>query len=108
MSRYLLIASEDPTGRGDADRVYELAAQLRRPGNAVTLFLVQNAVLPVRASCPGSPLPALIEAEVEVLADEFSLRERGIGATELLAGVRAVPLDVVIDRLASGSKTLWA
>lgn len=40
------------------------------------------------------------EAGVEVLADEFSLRERGIAAGKLVAGVRAVPLDTVVDQLA--------
>ncbi len=42
-----------------------------------------------------------------MLADEFSLRERAISADELASGVRAAPLDVVIDRMADGAKTIW-
>jgi len=44
---------------------------------------------------------------VQVLADEFSLRERGITAGRLVEGVKAAPLDVVIDQLAEGRKALW-
>jgi intracellular sulfur oxidation DsrE/DsrF family protein len=73
----------------------------------VTLFLVQNGVL-ARARAPaGVALQALADAGVEVLADEFSLRERGIRAAGLLAGVKPAPLDVVLDRLAEGHKALW-
>jgi hypothetical protein len=42
-----------------------------------------------------------------VLADEFSLRERGIASPELRTGVRAAPLDVLIELLAGGGKALW-
>jgi intracellular sulfur oxidation DsrE/DsrF family protein len=107
MSRYLLILSEDSIERREAERLHELTAQLRRPGHEVTLFLVQNAVLPARATCRYPVLSPLIDSGVEVLADEFSLRERGIQVTELMSGVRAAPLDVVIERLASGCKVLW-
>jgi hypothetical protein len=107
MSRYLLILSEDMIERRETERLHELAAQLRRPGNEVTLFLVQNAVLPARATCRYPGLPPLIDAGVEVLADEFSLRERGIQVTELLSGIRVAPIELIIERLASGCKALW-
>jgi hypothetical protein len=48
-----------------------------------------------------------LEQRVEVLADEFSLRERGIPESRLTPGVRPAPLDVVIDRLADDWKALW-
>ena len=41
-----------------------------------------------------------------MLADEFSLRERGIGGG-LTEGVASAPLDTVVDQLADGAKTLW-
>lgn len=107
MSGYLLISSEDPLERGDARRFNALAAELRHLGHDVTLFLVQNAVLAARATCDKSQLPELLDASVEILADEFSLRERGIGITDLRAGVRAVPIDAVVEQLASGRKALW-
>ncbi len=107
MGGYLLIASEDPFERRDTDRCNELAVQLAQRGHEVTVFLVQNAVLCARATCSRSGLRALMNASVVVLADELALRERGIGKAQLLSGVRAAPLEVVIERLGAGWKTIW-
>lgn len=107
MAKYLLIESRDPFDSTDVANYYELASGLVKEGNEVTLFLVQNGVLPARKSTKSKPLSDLAEAGVTVLADEFSLRERGIGANRLTAGVKASPLDVVIDQLGDGAKTLW-
>jgi sulfur transfer complex TusBCD TusB component (DsrH family) len=106
MSAYVLIASEDPFER-DSGRLHTLALDLRRAGNEVTLFLVQNAVFAARAACAKTALPSLLDASVEVLADDFSLRERGIASLELRSGIRAAPLDVLVELIASGRKTLW-
>jgi predicted peroxiredoxin len=46
-------------------------------------------------------------AGVEILSDDFSLRERGIAVERLAAQVKATHLDVVIDRLAEGRTALW-
>jgi len=83
-----------------------LAAQLVGNGHKVTLFLVQNGVLPTRPCGQSRALGDLANTGVEVLADDFSLRERGIAA-QLTDGVLAAPLDVVIDHLADGSKAIW-
>ena len=106
-SHYLLVASRDPYTHVGTRRCYELASQLAGEGHRVTLFLVQNGVLPARKSAKSDPLSALAKAGVEVLADEFSLRERGIPSKNLASGVKAAPLDVVIDQLAEGRKALW-
>ena len=79
MNRYLLIESRDPFESVDATRWCELAAELKRAGHEVALFLVQNGVFPVRRE-PTRRDRARPEAGVEVFADEFSLRERGIEA----------------------------
>jgi sulfur relay (sulfurtransferase) complex TusBCD TusD component (DsrE family) len=107
MSSYLLIESRDPYSSGDLRGCAALARQLKLAGHEVALFLLQNGVLPVRdeARCPE--LRDAIGAHVEVLADEFSLRERGIDATHLVAGVRTAPISLVIERLAAGWKTIW-
>jgi sulfur relay (sulfurtransferase) complex TusBCD TusD component (DsrE family) len=105
MANYLIIESRDPFDSNDVANSYELAVGLAKEGNAVTLFLVQNGVLPARKSKHSSMLGEVAKAGVEVLADEFSLRERGM--SKLIDGVRSTPLDVVVDRLADGSKAIW-
>ncbi len=107
MSKYLLIESRDPFESNDVAHHYELAANLARDGNEVTVFLVQNGVLPARSKAVASGLADLAGAGVTVLADDFSLRERGIGENQLASGVRAAALDTVVDGMADGAKTLW-
>jgi predicted peroxiredoxin len=107
MARYLLIESRDPFESNDASYFYRLAAALARKQNEVTFFLVQNGVLPARAHAESAILDELRAAGVEILADDFSLRERGIRAERLAPLVKAAHLDAVIDRLAAGDTTLW-
>ena len=107
MSRYLLIESRDPYSSIDPRGYAALASQLKLAGHEVALFLVQNGVLPVRGDARCPELRDAIGAQVEVLADDFSLRERGIDATRLVPGVRSAPLALVVERLASGWKTFW-
>ncbi len=107
MAKYLLIESRDPFESNDVPSYYDLAKDLAGAGNEVTLFLVQNGVIPARAGAKAPGLSALAEAGVEVLADAFSLRERAIPANRLASGVRAAPLDVVVDQLADGRKAMW-
>ena len=107
MSAYLLIESHDPFECSGVTHTYELATQLRAAGHQVTLFLVQNAVLPVHPGCRPTGLETISITGVEVLADDFSLRERGIPTTVLLSGVRPAPIDLVVERMAAGWKTIW-
>ncbi|MFQ5600833.1 MAG: DsrE family protein [Candidatus Krumholzibacteriia bacterium] len=107
MASYTLVASRDSFVSNEVELYYGLAADLRQEGNEVTLFLVQNGVLPARESSASEQLSDLAEAGVEVLADSFSLRERGIPESRLAAGVRAAELDVIVDHLAEGRKVIW-
>ncbi len=107
MAKYLLIETRDPFESNDVGFCHELARRLAAEGNQVILYLVQNGVLPARAGARASGLDELVQAGVEVLADDFSLRERGISAGRLRAGIKASPLDVVIDGMAEGSKVIW-
>jgi hypothetical protein len=107
MTGYLLIESRDPLESGDVPYFYDLATHLASSGAPVTLFLVQNAVLPARRGAASTGLEAAAKNNVQVLADEFSLRERGIATDRLLAHVTPAPIDVVIDQLIEGRKTFW-
>ena len=106
-TKYLLIESRDPFETADVSYYYDLAAGLAREGHTVTLFLVQNGVLPARRGAKSDILSAAASAGVETLADEFSLRERGIPADRLAPSVKAAPLEVVVDQLADGRKAMW-
>ncbi len=107
MAKYLLIESRDVFDSKDSAPYHALAASLARDGNEVTLFLVQNGVLTARPNTQAGSLTDAIKAGVTVLADDFSLRERGIAAGRLVAGVKASPLDTVIDQFAEGRKALF-
>ena len=107
MDAYLFVESLDPFESNDVSQFYDLAAALAREGKPVTLFLVQNGVLAARRGARTGSFGALSQLGVEVLADEFALRERGIRTEGLAPGVRAAPLDVVLDRLVEGRKALW-
>lgn len=106
MADYLLIESRDPFDSG-CNHYQQLACQLAESGNKVTLFLVQNAVLVTRPCKYSDQLKAIAGTGVEIIADEFSLQERGINPATLVEGVQESPLDVVIDLLAEGRKVLW-
>jgi predicted peroxiredoxin len=106
MSDYLLIESRSPSESAD-QYCYELASSLSAAGHNVTIFLVQNGVLPARARARAPGIESAKGAGVTVLADDFSLRERGIGVDTLRAGVTASPLEAVIDHLSRGSIALW-
>jgi hypothetical protein len=106
--RYLIIVGEDPLELPSARRAGELALQLGKRGHAVAVFLVQNGVLACRANASHDALAPVFAASVEVLADDFSLRERGIELNDLRAGVAIAPIDTVVSRLAAGWTTLWS
>src|SRR5215469_9711756 len=105
VKNYLLIESRDPFESNDVGYYYNLSKGLVEDGNEVTVFLVQNGVLAARPSAHSAALTTLCQSGVKVLADDFSLRERGI--SKLAEGVVAAPIDVIVDHLAAGHKTLW-
>ena len=107
MPRYVLIESRDPFDSNDTRFCCDLATQLVAAKNDVTLFLVQNGVLPARAGARSGDLTKAAGAGVKVLADSFSLKERGIDEGRLVSGVAAAPRDVVLDALAEGAKVIW-
>src|SRR3546814_6192911 len=104
MAQYLLIESRDPFESNDVGYYYDLAADLAQDGNAVTLFLLQNGVLPARPGVNSERLAKVAQSGVEILADAFSLRERAIAADALAPGVKAPPLEVLVDQIADGSR----
>src|SRR5207245_9337314 len=100
MDSCLLIESRDALESSDvATYFYDLAAGLAREGSPVTLFLVQNGVFPARRGAQAAALHAVARAGVELLAAEFSLRERGSPTDRLDPCAVCATIDVGIDRL---------
>ena len=106
MAKYLLIESRNPSEAGNVNNYYGLARDLAAAGNDVTLFLVQNAVMPARKGARNDALDA-VAGKMKVLADDFSLRERAIPENSLMDGVEPSPIDTVVDLLAEGAKAVW-
>jgi sulfur relay (sulfurtransferase) complex TusBCD TusD component (DsrE family) len=107
MTSYLVVESRDPFESNGFARRCELAAALRADGASVTVFLVENGVIAARASARLREIEQLAKSGVAVLADEFSLCERGIAQDALAAAVKPVALDAVVEQMAAGAKVLW-
>lgn len=105
MADYLLIESRDPFDSNDCNFSCDLARGLADAGNQVTLYLVQNAVLAARPPARSTELRSLIGSNVRLLADDFSLQERGIA--KLAEGIKAASIEEVVDRLEAGDKAIW-
>ena len=106
MSKYVFIESRDPFESLDTRFIEETAVDVKERGHEVTVFLVQNGVFAARAS--ARRLGRLTDAGVTVLADDLSLRERGIKPADLAPGIREAGIDVLVDAIAQeNTKALW-
>jgi len=108
VSNYVFIESRDPFDSPDTSFLAETAASLKKLGNDVTVFLVQNGVLATRKQARKSHLPQLLESGVTVIADDFSLRERGIRFDECRTNIRIAPIDQLVDLIVQeNTKAIW-
>jgi predicted peroxiredoxin len=108
MNNYIFIESRDPFESRDTQFVEEMAAALKQRGNEVMVFLVQNGVLATRRNARDPYLAQLTQAGIKLLADDFSLCERGIQSSELHPGVRASSIDALVDALLQeNTKAIW-
>lgn len=108
MSNYVFIESRDPFDSPDTSFLSDTAASLKKRGNNVTVFLVQNGVLAARKQARKTQLPQLLESGVSVLADDFSLRERAIHPDEYPNGIKTASIDQLVDLLVQeNTKAIW-
>ena len=109
MSKYLLIESRDPFDSRDCEWLYNTAKDLKAAGNEVTVFFVQNGVLPTRKTNQyAETIHELAQAKVTLLADSLSLQERAIMTEELLDEVQTADVDALVDLLMEDQvKPLW-
>lgn len=108
MSQYLLIESKGPLDGGEYS--FDLARQLGEEGHSVSIYLVQDGVLAARRrfEAGGKLVAGVRTKKVTVLADEVSLRQRGITGERLADAVRVSTVDELVDLLMEKSdKAVW-
>lgn len=108
MARYLLIETKSPLEGGDY--AFEIGKQLREPNHDVTIYLLQDAVFTARGGfARGEALVADAKRHnLHVLADEVSLRQRGVTAARLSDQVRTSTMnDLVGVLLERSDKAIW-
>lgn len=105
MAKYFLIESRSPCDATEVNNNYQLAADLAKAGNEVALFLVENGVLATRKSSLSNGLEDL--KQVKLLADDFSLRERGIEQSELEDDIESTSIGAIVDAMSEGQKMIW-
>jgi len=106
MTRYIFIESRDPFESRDTRFVEETAIAVKERGHDVTVFLVQNGVLAARKNV--ARLDHLAKAGVALLADDLSLRERGIKPDELAPGIQESGIDTLVAAIVQpNTKAIW-
>jgi sulfur relay (sulfurtransferase) complex TusBCD TusD component (DsrE family) len=110
LGKYLLIESRDPYEYADTNYFYDLARDLAERGNDVAFYLMQNGVLVARSGAKPDKVGELRQGapRVRVLADEFSLRERGISKDATAPGIEVTEIGTLVDLLVEdGRKAIW-
>lgn len=111
MARYLIVESRDPFESRDVGFVLQNARELGERGNQVVLYLIENGVFFARREADQAYVKALkdlAEGGVEILAEDISLRQRGIPEAALNRGVRSSNMDEFVDLLMEKTdKVYW-
>lgn len=107
MAHYLILESRDPYDSGDWQNMQQIVKDMQSRGNTVTVFLVQNGVIPARKGDRyASDFAELNKLGITILADDFALKERAID--ELAEGVNAASMDRLVELSVQGdTKTIW-
>jgi predicted peroxiredoxin len=106
MTTYVFIESRDPFESRDTEFIEQTAIAVKERGHTVTVFLVQNGVFAARKNT--GRLSRLAEADVTLIADDLSLRERGIEREELEDAVREEGIDWLLDAIVrANTKAIW-
>jgi predicted peroxiredoxin len=107
MSRYLFIQSQDPFIEVRTGAQFDLALQLAKAGNPVTLLLVQNGVTVARKGARTPQFDTLATAGITICADTFALQQREIAVADLKPSVQPAEVSMVVDAMLGGDKVIW-
>jgi sulfur relay protein TusB/DsrH len=104
---YLVIETRDAFASGPGGGVDALVDALAQSG-PTTVVLAQNGVLAARRESAAAGRLSELAQSAHVLADDFSLRERGIRHDELTDGVAVTTMEEIVGLLvADGCKAIW-
>jgi predicted peroxiredoxin len=108
VAHYVLVETKSPLEGGRY--AFELGKQLRELRHDVTVYLLQDAVFAARKRFDAGE-QLLTEARAEglrVLADEISLRQRGLSQDRLSETVTVSNMDTLVHLLMERSdKAIW-
>lgn len=107
MSTFLIVGSRDFMEYKESDFALNMASQLKKKGHDTTLFLIENGALAARkGSEVAARLTALSKEGVKVLAEDLSLKMRGV--KERTEGVAESNMDALADLILNGAdKVIW-
>ena len=104
---YLVIETGDPFAARPPGRIDPLIEALATTART-TVVLAQNGVLAARRGSAASDSVSRLAASARVLADDFSLRERGIAGNELADGVAVTTMEEIVGLiLGDGCRAMW-
>ena len=107
MTNYMLIQSEEPQATERTINLYQLAKDLTCAGHSVSLFLVQNAVIPARTTSKYQYFDELLEHDLRILVDSFSLLQREIYVGDVKRNIEIGSVRDVIEAMLDGDRVIW-
>lgn len=107
MKGYLFIQSQDQFYDARTSAQYKLVVSLAQANENVSILLVQNAVLATRKGVSSNIYADFNQHNIQIYADELSLKQREISLEKLSDGIKPVKIDVVIDAMLNGDKVVW-
>lgn len=107
MTRYFFIETRDPFESRRMGFVADTAVALQQSGHSVTVYLIQNGVFAARHNS-GAAITQLLQEGVTIVADDFSLAERGIYADDIDNAIQPASIGVLVDAITDkDTKAIW-
>lgn len=107
MADYFFIQSQDQFTDVRTRAQYNLAISIANSGKQVKLFLVQNAVFGARSGVSEADINKLIQNNVKIYADVFSLKQREIDPMQLQKSIETANIDIAVTAMLNGDKVIW-
>ena len=112
---FLIVLSKDSYSYREAQFALDIAGKLTMEGVEVLMYLIEDGVFavkndqkPKKGLSAEQQIKKLIDIGVDILAEDLSLKARGITGDKIVNGVHVSNLDEFIDVLMEKSgKVTW-